>query len=126
MREDLIKLLGAMGVAVSDGDPLLEHAVNAVTERIKNETNQDEVPDGLHYLAVETALGYFLGWKKDAGQLEGFDTDAAVKAIQEGDTRVEYAIGSGSSTPESRLDALIGYLRNGRVKEFIRYRRLLW
>lgn len=126
MRDELIKLLNAMGVALSLDDPLLTHAVNAVTERIKNETNRDTVPDGLFYLSVEMALGYFLEWKKDAGQLEGFDLSAAVKQIKEGDTDITFAVGDGSTAPEARLSALIEYLKNGRLHEVIRYRRLLW
>ena len=64
--------------------------------------------------------------KKDSGQLGEFDLDAAVKSIQEGDTNITYAIGDGNLTPEQRLDNLIEHLMNGRTREFIRYRRLIW
>jgi len=71
-------------------------------------------------------VGQYLKWKKDCGQLEGFDLDAAVKSIQEGDTNITFAVGEGSATPEQRLNNLIEYLTNGRTREFIRYRRLVW
>ena len=126
MLEDVTNLLKALGITVPDGDPLLGVICKSVEERVKNETNQQEIPAGLHYMAVEMAVGQYLSWKKDAGQREGFDLEAAVKQIQEGDTNITFAIGEGSATPEQRLNNLINYLINGRTREFIRYRRLLW
>ena len=126
MREDAVALLNAFGVTVADADPLLDFIISAVTERIKNETNQPAIPEGLNRLAMEMVAGQYLSLKKGAGQLEGFDLEAAVKQIQEGDTNTVFAVGGGSTTPEQRLDALINYLVNGRTHEFIRYRRIVW
>lgn len=126
MREDAVALLNALGVTVGADDPLLGFIVATVTERIKNETNQPEIPEGLNRLACEMVAGQYLSLKKGSGQLEGFDLEAAVKQIQEGDTNTVFAIGDGSATPEQRLDALINYLINGRAHEFIKYRRIVW
>ena len=126
MREDAVALLNAFGVTVADADPLLDFIISAVTERIKNETNQPAIPEGLNRLAVEMVAGQYLSLKKGSGQLEGFDLEAAVKQIQEGDTNTVFAIGEGNTTPEQRLDTLINYLMNGRTREFIKYRRLVW
>ena len=126
MREDAVALLNAFGVTVADADPLLDFIISAVTERIKNETNQPAITEGLNRLAMEMVAGQYLSLKKGAGQLEGFDLEAAVKQIQEGDTNTVFAVGDGSTTPEQRLDALINYLVNGRTHEFIRYRRIVW
>lgn len=126
MREDAVALLNAFGVTVADADPLLDFIISAVTERIKNETNQPAIPEGLNRLAMEMVAGQYLSLKKGSGQLEGFDLEAAVKQIQEGDTNTVFAIGEGNTTPEQRLDALINYLMNGRTREFIKYRRLVW
>ena len=126
MREDAVALLNAFGVTVADADPLLDFIISAVTERIKNETNQPAIPEGLNRLAMEMVAGQYLSLKKGAGQLEGFDLEAAVKQIQEGDNNTVFAVGDGSTTPEQRLDALINYLVNGRTHEFIRYRRIVW
>lgn len=126
MRDKVISLLEALGVTVPDTDPLIDFIINSVTERIKNETNQTAIPEGLEFMAVEMVVGQYLKWKKDCGQLEGFDLDAAVKSIQEGDTNITFAVGEGSATPEQRLNNLIEYLINGRTREFIRYRRLVW
>lgn len=126
MRDKVISLLKALGVTVPDTDPLIDFIINSVTERIKNETNQAAISEGLEFMAVEMVVGQYLKWKKDCGQLEGFDLDAAVKSIQEGDTNITFAVGEGSATPEQRLNNLIEYLTNGRTREFIRYRRLVW
>ncbi len=124
--EDAEKLLAALGVSVDGGDPLFSFVCDAVTEQLCNETNRDDVPDGLRFLAAEMVAGRMLKVRKDAGQLDGFDLDAAVKQIQEGDATVTFALESGSQTPEQRLDSLIAYLTGGRAKELIRYRRLVW
>lgn len=126
MREDVISLLNAFGVTGAEADPLIDFVLDSVVERVKNETNLNTIPEGLKKLAVEMALGQYLSLKKNLGQLEGFDLEAAVKQIQEGDTNTVFAIGEGNTTPEQRLDTLINYLMNGRTREFIRYRRVVW
>ena len=119
-------MLTALGVTGAADDPLLDIVIRNVQYRIQNETNQSELPEGLVSVAVYMAVGEYLNMKKVSGQLEGFDLDAAIKQIQEGDTNTVFAIGDGSSTPEQRLDALISYLINGRTREFYRFRRFVW
>lgn len=126
MLEKAVALLGALGFTVAADDPLLVFIGNSVTERVLNETNQTTIPEGLEYLAAEMVVGEYLNLKKNSGQLDGFDADAAIKQIQEGDTNIVFALGAGSSTPEQRLDNLIAYLISGRTHEFIRFRRLVW
>lgn len=127
MREKVVAMLTALGVAGAADDPLLDIALNNVQWRIKNLSNLSKIPEGLESLAVSMAVGEYLNMKKCSGQLEGFDLDAAaVKSIQEGDTNITFALGEGSSTPEQRLNSLIDYLINGRIGEIYRYRRLVW
>ena len=127
MREKVVVMLTALGVAGAADDPLLDIVLNTVQWRIKNLSNLSEIPEGLESLAVSMAVGEYLNMKKCSGQLEGFDLDAAaVKSIQEGDTNITFALGEGSSTPEQRLNSLIDYLINGRIGEIYRYRRLVW
>lgn len=123
-----VTLLRDLGVTEADEDPLLQYIICSVAERVKNETNQPEIPEGLQYAVVEMAVGEYLAFKKNAGQLniEGLDLEAAVKQIQEGDTNTVFATGDGSMTPEQRLEALIARLCRDRTREFIRYRRLVW
>ncbi len=128
MLEDAVAFLEALGVTGARDDPLLPYLINSVTERVKNETNQQEIPEGLHWVSVELVVGDYLTFKKNAGQLEmdNLDLDAAIKQIQEGDTNMVFAIGEGCLTPEQRLELLISRLTHDRTREFIRYRRLVW
>ena len=126
MRDKAVAMLTALGVAGAADDPLLDIVLNNVQYRVQNETNRKDMPEGLVSVAVYMAVGEYLNMKKVSGQLEGFDLDAAVKSIQEGDTNITFALGEGSSTPEQRLNSLIDYLINGRIGEIYRYRRLVW
>ena len=126
MREDVVSLLTALGVTVSESDTVLDFTIRGVEETIRNETNQRSVPDGLKTAAVYQAAGQYLLLMKGAGKLEGFDLEAAVKQIQEGDTNVTFAVGEGTQTPERRLDTLLNWLAGYGREQFPRYRRLEW
>lgn len=127
MREDVVTLLAALGVAGAAENPLLDLVINQVQWRIKNLTNLQEVPEGLVGLAVQMAAGEFLSMLKGSGQLEGFELEeAAIKQIQEGDTNTVFSVGDGSYTPEQRLNSLIDFLINGRIGEIYRYRKMVW
>ena len=126
MRDQVISMLTALGVTGATTDPLLDILLQTVQQRILNKTNQSVIPEGLESVAVYMAVGEYLNMKKTVGQLTGFDLDAAIKQIQEGDTNTVFAIGEGSLTPEQRLNGLIDYLINGRSDELYRYRKLEW
>ncbi len=127
MREDVVTLLAALGVAGAAENPLLDLVINQVQWRIKNLTNLQEVPEGLVGLAVQMAAGEFLSMMKGSGQLEGFELEeAAIKQIQEGDTNTVFSVGDGSYTPEQRLNSLIDFLINGQIGEIYRYRKMVW
>lgn len=127
MLEDVKMRLESFGYTVTDADSwILNFIVQKVENHIKNECNISSIPDGLYDIAVDMVVGEFLLSKKSTGQLTGFDLSAAIKQIEEGDTSITYAIGSGDSTPEQRLDALISYLMNNGKNEFVSYRRVKW
>jgi len=126
LRDKAVAMLTALGVAGAADDPLLDILLQNVQQRILNKTNQSVIPEGLESVAVYMAVGEYLNMKKTVGQLTGFDLDAAIKQIQEGDTNTVFAIGEGSLTPEQRLNGLIDYLINGRSDELYRYRKLVW
>ena len=126
MRDQVISMLTALGVTGAATDPLLDILLQNVQQRILNKTNQSVIPEGLESVAVYMAVGEYLNMKKVSGQLDGFDLEAAIKQIQEGDTNTVFAIGEGSLTPEQRLNGLIDYLINGRSDELYRYRKLVW
>lgn len=126
MRDQVISMLTALGVTGAATDPLLDILLHNVQQRILNKTNQSVIPEGLESVAVYMAVGEYLNMKKAMGQLTGFDLEAAVKQIQEGDTNTVFAFGEGSLTPEQRLNGLIDYLINGRSDELYRFRKLVW
>lgn len=126
MREDVVKMLAVLGVTGADSDPLLDLVVSNVQQRILNLTNQSTIPEGAKSVAVYMAVGEYLNMQKAMGQLTGFDLEAAVKQIQEGDTNTVFAFGDGSMTPEQRLNGLIDYMINGRTRELYRFRKLVW
>lgn len=124
IKERAAEMLAAMGVEVQEG--MLLMATGRASERLLNLTNQQKIPEGLCGAAAEMAVGEYLGMMKNLGQLDGFDLEAAVKQITEGDTSVTFAVGEGSQTPEQRLDRLIAGLLEGRKDELYRYRRFVW
>ena len=126
MRDQVISMLTALGVTGAATDPLLDILLQNVQQRILNKTNQSVIPEGLESVAVYMAVGEYLNAKKATGQLTGFDLDAAIKQIQEGDTNTVFALGEGSLTPEQRLNVLIDYLINGRFDELYRFRKMVW
>jgi len=127
MLEDVIARLASFGYEVTVGDSWgLDFIIQKVENHIKNDCNVDAVPEGLHNVAVDMVVGEFLLSKKSTGQLTGFNLDAAIKQIQEGDTSVTFAIGEGDSTPEKRLDVLISYLMNYGKSDFASYRCFKW
>ncbi len=126
MRDKAVAMLTALGVAGAADDPLLDILLQNVQQRILNKTNQSVIPEGLESVAVYMAVGEYLNAKKATGQLTGFDLDAAIKQIQEGDTNTVFALGEGSLTPEQRLNVLIDHLINGRSDELYRFRKMVW
>jgi hypothetical protein len=126
MLNDVKLRLAALGYTFVDADSwVLGYIIQKVEGHIKNQCNTLTVPEGLYQNAVEMVCGEFLLGKKGSGQLVGFDLDAAVKSIQEGDTNVSFAFGSGSKTPEERLDGLINFLLHSEV-DYSSYRKIRW
>lgn len=127
MLEDVTKRLSSFGYEVTEGDTwVLGFIIQKVENYIKNNCNIDEIPEGLHQIAVDMSVGEFLLSKKSTGQLTGIDMEAAIKQIQEGDTNVTFAIGDGDSTPERRLDYLISYLMEYGKGSFASFRCIKW
>ena len=127
MLEDVTARLGSLGYIVSGADSFaLGFLIDKVKNEIMRQCNLTEIPAGLHEAAVDMVAGEFLREMKAAGKLVGWDLEAPVKQISEGDTSVSYALGEGSLTPEQRLDALIVQLTTGNEGMFAAYRRITW
>lgn len=127
MLEDVTKRLESFGYEVTEADNwMIEFLIQKIENSIKADCNINTIPEELHEIAVDMVVGEFLLNKKSRGQLDGFDLEAAVKQIHEGDTSVTFAIGDGSKTPEERLDELILYLMNYGKGKFAAYRCIKW
>lgn len=127
MIEEVKARLASFGYEVTEVDEwMLNFLVQKVENHIKNIANISTIPEGLGNIAVDMVVGEFLLNKKSIGSLEGFDLEAAIKQIQEGDTSITYAIGEGDLTPEQRLDLLIDYLMNRGKNELLSYRCIKW
>jgi hypothetical protein len=121
--------LKSFGYGVKTSDEFaLTFCIEKVRNTIKNETNQKDVPAKLDYIAIDMVVGEFLLSKKTfaPSDLTDFDFDYAVKQIQTGDTNTVFAVGTGSLTPEQRLNTFINYLLSYGKTEFAAFRRIKW
>lgn len=124
MLEAVTKWLYFYGYTVTpEDDWALGFIVDQVERRIKDLINRSVIPKELEPVAVDTTAGEFLRRKKTTGTLEGFDLNAAISSIKEGDTTVSY---SGDMTDDQRLDALIAGLASVSRSQLARYRRFVW
>lgn len=127
MLEDVKERLASFDYQVTEADSwMLTFLIQKVENHIKNICNVSTIPEELLNIAIDMVVGEFLLNKKSIGSLKGFDLEAAIKQIQEGDTSITYAIGDGDLTPEKRLDLLIDYLMNRGKNELLSYRCIKW
>lgn len=125
--EDVAGRLAMLGYAVTeDQRAAVEYAIESALQRLKAELNRADIPDALHNTHIDVAAGLFL---RDIRAARGFDTADAgagekIKAISEGDVKVEYETGAGADS--ARLDALIAKLVNPPEKILAAFRRFAW
>lgn len=126
--EAVVARLSMLGYTVTDADKAgLEYLIHKCEVDILTNINHRELPKGLFYTLVDMVAGQFLFDKKAAGGLEGFDFDAPAKSITEGDISVTFAGASdGSSSAESRFDALLDRLMHPPNSVLAAFRRLRW
>ena len=123
MHEVIIKRLESLGYEADDADDwLLNFLAEKVSDQIENACNTNEIPDNLFFFAVDMVCAEFLSNKKGVGQLEGFDVQAAVKSIKEGDTAIQFAVADGVDP----LESLIQGMKAALLEQFVRFRRLQW
>lgn len=114
--------------ATAADEPVLRFCLESVRSTVKNMIHCKNVPKELEHIVMRRTIGAFLKSKKAfaPGDLTMLDLDCAVKQIQEGDTNITFAVGSGSLTPEQRLDNFINSLLNTGQDEIMHYRKLKW
>lgn len=126
VQERARTLLECLGYAFADGDEgFLSLCADRVEEAIVNSCNAAAVPEGLSQTAAGWTAAEFLEGKMRMGTLEGiegFDYEAAVQQIQEGDTTVRYF---EQPSAEARLEGFIARMKPER-EALLAHRRIRW
>lgn len=125
--QDVIDRLGQLGYVASAEDE--KHISFELTKTINytlNYCNITKIPPILNLRIIDRVCADFLFYKKNSGSLEGFNYDAVIKQIKEGDTTISYAVGQGEDTPENRFDSFVRQLERGFDKWITPYRKLRW
>lgn len=126
-REQVISRLGQLGYTVSEADnSAIDFELTKILNYVKNYCNITSIPDILDPRITDRVCGEFLFYKKNSGSLEGFNYDAVIKSIKEGDTTLTYAVGQGEDTPENRFDTFVKHLERAFDKWITPHRRLRW
>ena len=127
VKEDVIKRLKQLGyTAVSADNDQIEFELNKMLNYVMNYCNITIIPEILYPRIIDRVCSEFLFYKKNSGSLEGFNYDAVIKSIKEGDTTITYAVGQSEDTPENRFDAFVKSLERGFDKWCTPHRRIRW
>ena len=127
VRDNVIERLKQLGYVPTDADNAgIDFEINKTLNYVMNYCNITTIPDILDPRIIDRVCGEFLFYKKNSGSLEGFNYDAVIKSIKEGDTQIQYAVGQGEDTPENRFDTFVKSLERGFDKWISPHRRLRW
>lgn len=126
-NEMVVERLAQLGYTAVDGDEeQIDFELNKILNYTMNYCNITKIPDILDYRIIDRVCSEFLNYKKNSGSLEGFNYDAVIKSIKEGDTTITYAVGQGEDTVENRFDSFVKSLERGFDKWLTPHRRLRW
>lgn len=126
-RNKIVDRLAQLGYTATEADnPNIDFELEEAINYTLNYCNITKVPEIVEPRLIDRVCSYFLYYKKNSGSLEGFNYDAVIKSIKEGDTTLTYAVGQGEDTPENRFDAFVKKLELGYDKWITPHRRLRW
>ena len=129
-RENVVDRLYQFGYgATADDHEQLDFELQKVLNYVVNNFTRgtvEDIPEVLDHHIIDRVCGSFLYYKKNSGSLAGFNYDAVIKSIREGDTQIQYAVGQGEDTPENRFDAFVKSLERGFDKVCTPHRKLIW
>ena len=122
---ELIKTrLAQLGYTASEvDDGTLTYISDTMQRSLKLTLNILEIGEEIENIVIDKICGEFLMLKKSTGQNINISVGAAVKAITEGDTSVQY---DSALSGEAQLDMLIKWLISGRDSILMRCRRIRW
>lgn len=127
VREDIIARLKQLGyTTVEEDNDQIDFELEKTFDYVMNYCNITTIPIILNLRIIERVCADFLYYKKNSGSLDGFNYDAVIKSIKEGDTTLTYAVGQGEDTPENRFDGFVKSMERGFDKWLAPYRRLRW
>lgn len=127
VRDDVIKRLKQLGYEAVEGDyDQIDFELMKTLNYVMNYCNITTIPEILDHRIIDRVCSDFLYYKKNSGSLEGFNYDAVIKQIKEGDTSITYAVGQGEDTPENRFDTFVKSLERGFDKWITPHRRMRW
>lgn len=127
VKENIINRLKQLGYTATESDyDQIDFELNKTLNYVMNYCNITTIPEIVDPRIIDRVCADFLFYKKNSGSLEGFNYDAVIKSIKEGDTQIQYAVGQGEDTPENRFDAFVKSLDRGFDKWITPHRRLRW
>lgn len=126
ITDNIKQRLASFGYTYAEADAFaLGLVFDKVTARICHACNIQEVPAGcMDAEIIDAVCGEFLAGKKASGTLSGVELEAVVKAITEGDTKVEFA--TGSTGADDIFNAYMEKLATIDTAAIIVHRKLVW
>ena len=127
-RTQIINRLKQLGYVANEADnERIDFELTKILNYVQNNfTRSPKIPEILDPRIIDRVCCEVLFYKKNSGSLEGFNYDNVIKRIKEGDTTIDYAVGSGEDTPENRFDSFVKRLERGFDKWLTPHRRLRW
>ena len=126
ITEEVKKHIESVGHEIVETDSfLISEAIEKVKNKIRNKTNQKEVPQGLKYVWVNRSVGEFLNFKIKIGklQIESLNFERIAKEITDAGVKVSY---DDTMTTGAKFESYLNNLITYGEDQFYKYRRLVW
>lgn len=126
ITEEVKKHIELAGHEIVETDSfLISEAIEKVKNKIRNKTNQKEVPQGLKYVWINQSVGEFLNFKLKIGklQIENLNFGRMAKEITDAGVKVSY---DDTMTTGAKFESYLTTLLTYGEDQFYRYRRLVW
>ena len=128
--EQVISRLGQLGITIEENDrDVVQFELDLILDYTVNYCNfsdRTEIPSILDKRIIDRVCSEYLMKQKNDGLLDGFNYDAFIKTIKEGDTQITFGNESDADTPENRFNSLVNYMQRGYDKWISQWRKLRW